>query len=147
MNFIRALSLVIALAATGLALAQPAQKSEPNQQVPATPPANAGSQNSTTPATAMPPTGESNATLQGQIQQALHNESTLDASHISVNVTDNSIELSGTVPSSEDKKTAQRIAQSFDGNRKFSDSLTVTGQAPTAGASGHGASASTSKDR
>lgn len=133
MKSIRALLLVMVWAATGLALTPP-QKSEPNQQVPATPQANAGPQSATTPATAPPSAGASNPTLQGQIQQALQNESGLDASHIAVSVTDNSIEISGSVPSSEDKKTAQRIAQSFDGNRKFNDSLTVTGQAVPAGA-------------
>src|SRR5690349_4233965 len=119
MNIIQTLILVIALGATTVALSPPPQKSEPYQQAPAAPQANAGSQNATTPATAMPRAGESDATLQGRIQQALQNESGLDASHVSVKVTDTAIELSGSVPSGEDKQTAQRIAQSFDGNRKF----------------------------
>jgi hypothetical protein len=42
-------------------------------------------------------------------------------------VTDNGIELSGTVGSTKDKQTAERIASSFDGNRKLTDNISVTG--------------------
>ena len=77
----------------------------------------------------VPPVG-SNATLQGQIQQALRNASDLDASRVSVNVTDAAIEISGTVPSGKDKQAVERLARSFDGNRKFTNDLTITGQAP-----------------
>jgi hypothetical protein len=44
-----------------------------------------------------------------------------------VKVNPDSIDLSGTVGSTKDKQTAERIAQSFDGNRKLNDSLMVTG--------------------
>ena len=60
-----------------------------------------------------------NAALQGRIQNALHNEPTLSGSHLSVNVTDNAITLAGTVASGKDKETADRITESFDGNRKL----------------------------
>ncbi len=42
-------------------------------------------------------------------------------------MTDSSINLTGTVGSSNDRETAERIAQSFDGNRKLNDKLVVTG--------------------
>jgi BON domain len=99
------------------------RKAEPNSQAPAVPQANNG-------ANLNQPDPAANAALQGRIQQALQSEPSLSASHVSVSVTDNAIELSGTAASSKDKETAERIAQSFDGNRKFNDKLTVTGQAP-----------------
>jgi osmotically-inducible protein OsmY len=114
-----------------------AQKAEPNSQAPATPQTNTGqtptpsaqghAANGTTATAGQPNTGD-DAALQGRIQEALRNEPGLAASHISVNVTDSAIEISGTVPSGKDKQTAERIAQSFNGNRKFEDKLLVTGQ-------------------
>jgi osmotically-inducible protein OsmY len=69
----------------------------------------------------------SNGTLQSRIEDAVRNEPTLGNSLITVNVTDNGIDLSGTVGSTKNKQTAERIAESFDGNRKLNDSLVVTG--------------------
>ena len=73
------------------------------------------------------PAAVSNAALQGRIQDALRNEPTLGSSHVQTNVTASTIELTGTVGSTQDKQTAERIAQSFDGNRKLDDKLVVTG--------------------
>jgi len=129
-----------------LAEANPPQKAETNPQAPPAPQSNAG-QTSTVPPPTKPanagsaptPPGNSpaesdpaeNAALQGRIQQALGNEPTLSSSHVSVHVNDNMIELSGTVASGKDKLTADRIAESFNGNRKFDDNkLLVIGQAP-----------------
>jgi osmotically-inducible protein OsmY len=50
-----------------------------------------------------------------------------------VNVTDSTIELSGTVPTGKEKQTAKRIAQSYAGNRKVIDRLTVTGRGRKSG--------------
>jgi len=97
------------------------QKAEPNEQIPATPQANTGNPR-------LEPNPASDAGLQGRIQQALRNEPTLASSQILVNVTESAIELSGTVASTQDKQTAERIAESFDGNRGFNDKLVVTGQ-------------------
>jgi hypothetical protein len=102
------------------------QKAEPNQQIPATPQANTG--NPTSANSTLEPNLAGDAALQGRIQQALSNEPTLGSSHITVNVTDSAIELSGTAASIQDKQTAERIAESFDGNREFHDKLVVTGQ-------------------
>ena len=64
------------------------------------------------------PDGNDNAGLQSR---------TLGASHVLANVTDSGIELTGTVGSTKDKQTAERIASSFDGNRKLTDNISVTG--------------------
>jgi osmotically-inducible protein OsmY len=66
--------------------------------------------------------------LQSQIQTALKNESTLANSTINVNVSDTQIELTGTVPTGKEKQTAKRIAQSYAGDRKVVDHITVTGK-------------------
>jgi osmotically-inducible protein OsmY len=72
-------------------------------------------------------TPRNNAELQSRIEDAIRNEPTLGNSHVSVNVDDDAIDLSGTVGSTKDKQTAERIAESFDGNRKLNDKLVVTG--------------------
>lgn len=73
------------------------------------------------------PDANNNAGLQSRIDDALRNEPTLGASHVVSNVTDTGIELSGTVGSAKDKQTAERIAASFNGNRKLTDNIVVTG--------------------
>jgi osmotically-inducible protein OsmY len=72
------------------------------------------------------------ATLQGQIQTALQNEPTLRNDALSVNVTDNTIELSGNVQTGKEKQTAHRIASSFAGNRRVKDRITLTGHGSSA---------------
>jgi osmotically-inducible protein OsmY len=79
-----------------------------------------------TPQSPSPDTGN-NAALQSQIDDALRNEPTLGASHVVSNVSDTGIELSGTVGSTKDKQTAERIAASFNGNRKMTDNIVITG--------------------
>lgn len=121
------------------------QKAEPNPQAPATPQANTGrtsaslpqatpgtTNGSAAPTISTQTSAADDAALQGRIQEALRNEPALAPSHISVNVTDTAIEISGTVPSIQEKQTAERIAESFDGNRKFEDKLLVAGQASAA---------------
>ena len=73
------------------------------------------------------PDTSNNAALQSRIDDALRNEPALGASHVVSNVSDSGIELSGTVGSTKDKQTAERIASSFDGNRKLTDNIVVTG--------------------
>ena len=82
--------------------------------------------NNPTAATAQP-ADTGNAGLQSRINDALRNEPTLGASHVTANVSKSGIDLSGTVGSAKDKQTAERIASSFDGNRKITDSIVVTG--------------------
>lgn len=45
---------------------------------------------------------------------------------VSVSVTDSAIDLNGTVGSGKEKITAKRIAQSYAGNRKVTDHLTIS---------------------
>ncbi len=73
------------------------------------------------------PDSNHNAGLQSRINDALRNEPTLGASHVTASVSDSDIDLSGTVGSAKDKQTAERIASSFDGNRKLTDNIAVTG--------------------
>ena len=69
-----------------------------------------------------------NASLQGQIQNAFKNDSNLRNGNIVTNVTDESIELTGTVATGKDRQAAKAIAESYAGNRKVVDHLTVAGQ-------------------
>ena len=73
------------------------------------------------------PDANNNAGLQSRINDALRNEPTLGASHVTASVSDSGIDLTGTVGSVKDKQTAERIASSFDGNRKLTDNVAVTG--------------------
>jgi len=82
------------------------------------------------------PSGEAGAAsetdLQSKIQKAITSEPTLASANVMVNVTADKIELSGTVPSGKDKQTAKRIAESYAGNRKVVDHMTVSGMGNTA---------------
>ncbi len=71
-------------------------------------------------------TSAQNATdLKSQIENSLQKE---QLTGVVVNVTDEKVELTGTVPNGKDKQTAKRIAQSYAGNRKVVDHIKVTGQ-------------------
>jgi osmotically-inducible protein OsmY len=119
---IHAMLLAIFLAA-GTMLA--AQSTAPSTSASQTPSANSVG----TAGTPDPPSPDSNndAGVQSRINDALRNEPTLGASHVTANVTDGGIDLTGTVGSVKDKQTAERIASSFDGNRKLTDNIAVTG--------------------
>lgn len=66
--------------------------------------------------------------LQQQIQTALKNDPTLANDNVSVTMAADSITLTGEVASGKEKKTAQRIAESFAGNRKVKNEITVSGK-------------------
>ena len=68
------------------------------------------------------------ASLKGQLDQAYQSEPSLSGSNIQVEVSDTSIQLSGSVPTGKEKTTAKRIAQSYAGNRKVVEKLAVTGR-------------------
>jgi osmotically-inducible protein OsmY len=70
--------------------------------------------------------------LQGQIQTALQREPTLASDNVNVNISGDEVVLTGSVATGKEKQTARRIAQSYAGNRRVVDHLTVTGR-------GHGA--------
>lgn len=67
----------------------------------------------------------SSSEMQTQIQNALKNEPTLANDSVNVAVSDDEITVSGTVASAKEKLTAQRIVQSYAGNRRLKDHLKV----------------------
>ena len=78
-------------------------------------------------------TSAAGSDLQMQIQNALKNEPTLSNDTVTVVVTDEEIALSGDVATGKEKQTARRIAQSYAGNRKVKDRLTVSGRGANTG--------------
>ena len=71
--------------------------------------------------------GMTSAELQQKIQSALHSEPTLSGTDLNVNVTDDTIILTGTVGSGKERTTASRIVQSFGENRKVKEKVNVSG--------------------
>ena len=71
-------------------------------------------------------TATSGTDVQAQIQDALKKDPALSNANITISVTDDAVELNGTVASNDDKKAAKKIAKSYAGNRKIKDSLTVS---------------------
>lgn len=76
--------------------------------------------------------GISSGELQSQIQNALSKEPTLANDHLDVSVSDDQIELSGAVTTAREKLSAQRIVQSYAGNRKVKDQVKVSGHSRAA---------------
>ncbi len=66
--------------------------------------------------------------LQTQCDTALKREPTLASDQINCVVSGDTIELSGSVMTGKERQTALRIAQSFAGNRRVVDRLTVRGR-------------------
>jgi hypothetical protein len=71
--------------------------------------------------------GLTSAQLQQKIEAAIHSEPTLSGSDLTVNVTDDEINVSGTVGSGKDRTTASRIVNSFGENRKVKEKINVSG--------------------
>ena len=81
----------------------------------------------TTSVASLDTSGMTSAELQQKIEAALHNEPTLSGSVLTVNVTDDEINVSGTVGTSKERTTASRIVQSFGENRKVKEKINVSG--------------------
>jgi osmotically-inducible protein OsmY len=79
----------------------------------------------------------SDSDLQREIQNALSKEPTLSGDTVNVTVSGDNIETTGSVNSAKEKLTASRIVQSFAGNRKVVNHITV----------GHGTSPASSSTR
>jgi Flp pilus assembly secretin CpaC len=79
--------------------------------------------------------------VKSDIQSAYKNDPDLNNANISVAVTDEAVQLSGSVPNSRDKDMARRIAESFSGNRNVIDGLTVAGGAGAASSGSMGGNA------
>ncbi|MEO5936055.1 MAG: BON domain-containing protein [Terriglobales bacterium] len=65
-----------------------------------------------------------------RIEAALTNDPTLRGTAFSLNVTDDTIEITGVANSGRDRTAARRIVQSFAGNLRVKDRITVSGSAP-----------------
>ena len=126
------LMLSLALLAAAQAPSGSQSATAPNAQ---TPPGTSGDASVNPPGSS----NQNDSMLQSQIESAIRNEPALSSGHIVVKVSEESIDLSGTVGSSKDKLTAERIAQSFDGNRKMNDSLMITRQKLANGQTSSGA--------
>jgi BON domain len=68
------------------------------------------------------------ADLQSQIQNALSKEPTLSGDMVNVNVTAEAIDVTGSVATAREKQTTTRIIQSYAGNKKVVNHLTVSGR-------------------
>ncbi len=77
--------------------------------------------------------------LQKQIETHIKNDRSLTDSTVTVNVSENAIDLNGTVGSNKAKRNAERIAQSYAQNRKVNDNLQVTGAGNSDLNNGHSA--------
>jgi osmotically-inducible protein OsmY len=86
-----------------------------------------------------------NTSMAGQIKTAFRNDPRLGNNNIDVQVTSDTISLSGNVATGKQKQTARRIADSFAANRKVIDHITVTGQDGNATASPGSPAASSSE--
>ncbi|MGE5724871.1 MAG: BON domain-containing protein [Acidobacteriota bacterium] len=85
-----------------------------------------------------------NATqIQSEIQNALQQQGTLSGSNIQVNVTDASVELTGTVATPDQKQTAERIAGSYAGSRRVVNHITVSSLSGQTGGANPGTPATT----
>lgn len=68
----------------------------------------------------------SDTELQSYIQNALSKDPTLSGISLRVVVSEDRIELSGNVARSKEKQAATRIAQSFAGNKKMVNQITIS---------------------
>jgi osmotically-inducible protein OsmY len=134
-NYLTKLALLVTLGA-GVALAQAyPQQQEQKPSEPTAP----QTQQQPAPEQTQPqekmPQGEaapSTTDVQSNIQAAIQKEPSLASSNIQVNVTNKEVELSGTVSSAEEKKTAEQIAKSNAAGRKVKSHLKVSSAAPGA---------------
>src|SRR5262245_49614727 len=70
---------------------------------------------------------KSPADVQNEIQSALQKDPNLANASITVQVTDQAVELSGTVPSKDAKDAAEQIAQAHSGGLQVKNRLKVGG--------------------
>lgn len=112
-----------------VAYQQPGSQTSPSSQSP--------SSGQTSPSSQSPSSGDqagsqtqtsgSSGDVQDKIQKALQQDSSLSNANISVSVNDNKVELTGTVASRDQKKTAKQIAETNAGGMKVVDHLKVGG--------------------
>jgi hypothetical protein len=153
-------TLALVLACPAIAQDQPKPETAANpagniQQPTATPPAkdpakpaappsaNAPRPNATAPASTqaqqLSPEAEKGATanlgtdvdaVRQRIENALASEPSLKGTAFTLNVSDDTIEISGVANNGRERTAARRIVQSFSGNLRVKDRMTVAGVAP-----------------
>lgn len=70
------------------------------------------------------------AAVRQRIEAALNSDPSLKGTVFNLNVTDDTIEITGIANSGRDRTAARRIVQSFAGNLRVKDRITVAGAAP-----------------
>ena len=65
--------------------------------------------------------------LRGKIEAALRREPSLSNTNISLNISDDTIDITGNANSPKERLAARRIVQSFAGNRKVRERINVAG--------------------
>ncbi|HWC19030.1 MAG TPA: BON domain-containing protein [Terriglobales bacterium] len=78
------------------------------------------------PQTTLPQGDQSPKDLQGKIQSAIQQDPSLSGTSISVSVTADGVELTGTAPSARAKKTAQDIAKTNAGGRRVINNVKLS---------------------
>jgi osmotically-inducible protein OsmY len=71
--------------------------------------------------------------LRQRIETALHNEPSLSGTQLTVNISDNAIDLSGNTNTNKQRLAARRIVQSFAGNMRVRERITVASASPAKG--------------
>jgi osmotically-inducible protein OsmY len=71
--------------------------------------------------TQSPAGASASADVKSKIEDALRNEPNLSSSNVQINVTENTVELSGSVPTASDKATVRRIVEANAGGRRVVD--------------------------
>jgi Flp pilus assembly secretin CpaC len=121
---------LVLLLATATFAQQQGQRSptSPPQTTPPTFPEDRAQRQQMPPDQEAPPQELSTPEVQQQIQQGLNSEPELPNSNVGVHVDENSVILSGTVDSREQRKLALRIAQAYAGDRKIVDKIKLAPQ-------------------
>lgn len=65
-----------------------------------------------------------------RIENALHSDPTLSGASLTINVTDDTVEITGVANNGRERTAARRIVQSFAGNLRVKDRITVAGVRP-----------------
>ena len=110
---------------------QPEQKSEPKSAKPE-PARKGGIQNAEAADTkgSAANLGTDVAAVRQRIESALHSDPTLSGSAFTINVSDDTVEITGLANSGKERTAARRIVQSFAGNLRVKDRITVAGAPP-----------------
>lgn len=80
-----------------------------------------------TKAGALSPVQPSADELRKRIEAALRREPSLSGANIMLNISDDTIDITGTANTPKERLAARRIVQSFAGNRRVRERITVAG--------------------